>query len=350
MLQQLCNPASFGYSDTMTNWPNLREDDFTLRDFRFASGETLPELRQHFITLGTPRTDAAGRIVNASLLIHNTTGTAKTWLEPTLAGELFGPGQPLDAATNFLIIPDIIGFGSSSKPSDGLRAKFPRYRLHDVAVAQHRLVTDGLNIPHLKLVMGLSLGGMLTWMFGQMFPDFMEMLVPVASQPGPMSGRNWIQRRINVDAIRNDPEWKGGDYETQPANWARVAPLSAMFTQSAARIQEIGSTREKADAFYKRLVENAKKGDANNRLYQIESTMDYDPSPGLENIKARLFAINFADDAVNPPELGVLEAGVARISGARCVVLPATPQSLGHQSSMHAALWKSHLAEFLKSI
>ena len=198
------------------------------------------------------------------------------------------------------IIPDIIGFGRSSKPSDGLRAKFPHYRLHDVAVAQHRLVTEGLSIPHLRLVMGLSLGGMLTWMFGQMFPGFTDALVPVASQPGPMSGRNWIQRRINVEAIRNDPEWKGGDYETQPTNWVRVAPLSAMFTQSAVRIQEIGSTREQADAFYKRLVENAKKGDANNRLYQIELTMDYDPSPGLEKVKARLFAINFADDAVEP--------------------------------------------------
>jgi len=328
---------------TQTNWPNLRGSDFIIRDFRFASGETLPELRQHFITLGTPGADAI-------LLIHNTTGTAKSWLEPGLAGELFNAGQPLDATRHFVILPDIIGFGRSSKPSDGLRARFPHYRLHDVAVAQHRLVTEGLNIPHLKLVMGLSLGGMLTWMFGQMFPGFMDALVPVASQPGPMSGRNWIQRRINVEAIRNDPEWKGGDYETQPTNWVRVAPLSAMFTQSAVRIQEIGATREKSDAFYRRLVEAAKKGDANNRLYQIESTMDYDPSPDLEKTRARLFAINFADDAVNPPELGVLEAGVARIPGARCVVLPATPQSLGHQSSMHAALWKRHLAEFLKSV
>ena len=352
MAAALFKTASFGYPRRMTetSWPNLREDDFIVRDFRFASGETLPELRQHYITLGTPQTDVAGRIVNASLLIHNTTGTGKTWLEPSLAGELFGAGQPLDAARNFLVIPDIIGFARSSKPSDGLRAKFPRYRLHDVAVAQHRLVTEGLNIPRVKLVMGLSLGGMLTWMFGEMFPDFMDALVPVASQPGPMSGRNWIQRRINVEAIRNDPEWMGGDYETQPTGWARVAPLSAMFTQSVVRIQEVGSTREKADAFYRRLVENAHKGDANNRLYQIESTMDYDPSVDLEKIRAKLFAINFADDAVNPPELGVLEAGVARIPGARCVVVPATPLSLGHQSSVHAALWKSHLAEFLKSI
>ena len=226
---------------TDTNWPNLRESDFIIRDFRFASGETLPELRQHYITLGTPKTDAGGRITNAVLLIHNTTGTAKTWLEPALADELFAPGQPLDAARHFLIIPDIIGFGRSSKPSDGLRARFPHYRLHDVAVAQHRLVTEGLNIPHLKLVMGLSLGGMLTWMFGEMFPDFMDALVPVASQPGPMSGRNWIQRRINVEAIRNDPEWNNGDYEKQPTNWVRVAPLSALITQSVVRIQERGA-------------------------------------------------------------------------------------------------------------
>ena len=180
---------------TDTNWPNLREADFILKDFRFASGEVLPELRQHYLTLGTPQSDAAGRVMNAVLLIHNTTGTAKTWLEPALAGELFGLGQPLDAARHFLIAPDIIGFGRSSKPSDGLRARFPHYRLHDVAVAQHRLVTEGLNIPHLKLVMGLSLGGMLCWMFGEMFPDFMDALVPVASQPGPMSGRTGFSAR-----------------------------------------------------------------------------------------------------------------------------------------------------------
>ncbi len=332
---------------TDTNWPNLRESDFIIRDFRFASGETLPELRQHYITVGTPKADAGGRITNAMLLIHNTTGTAKTWLEPALADELFAPGQPLDATRYFLIIPDIIGFGRSSKPSDGLRARFPHYRLHDVAVAQHRLVTEGLNIPHLKLVMGLSLGGMLTWMFGEMFPDFMDALVPVASQPGPMSGRNWIQRRINVEAIRNDPEWKNGDYETQPTNWVRVAPLSALMTQSVVRIQELAPTREKGDALYQQFVERAQKADANNRLFQIESTMDYDPSADLEKIKARLLAINFADDAVNPPELGVLEAGVARIPGARSVVVPAGPKSQGHYTSMRAALWKSHLADFL---
>jgi homoserine O-acetyltransferase len=332
---------------TDTNWPNLREADFILRDFRFASGETLPELRQHYFTLGTPQTGAAGHISNAVLLIHNTTGTAKTWREPSLANELFASGQPLDAARHFIVIPDIIGFGGSSKPSDGLRARFPHYRLHDVVVAHHRLLTEGLNIPHLKLVMGISLGGMMTWLFGEMFPDFMDALVPVASQPGPMSGRNWMQRKINLEAIRNDPEWKNGDYETQPTNWVRVAPLSALFTQNVTKLQGAGATRAKADAFYAQLVERAKKGDANNRMYQIESVMDYDPSADLEKIKARLLAINFADDAVNPPELGVMEAGIARIKGARSVLIPASAQTAGHQTSMLASVWKDWLADFL---
>jgi homoserine O-acetyltransferase len=330
-------------------FPDLRENDFALKDFRFASGQTLPLLRQHYVTFGTPRKNAAGETGNAVLLIHNTTGTARTWLEPGLAGELFGEGQPLDAGKHFLIVPDCIGFGQSSKPSDGLRARFPNYRLHDTVVAQHRLVTEGLGVKRLELVMGLSLGGMLTWLFGGLYPGFMERLVPVASQPGPMSGRNWIQRRINVEAIRNDPEWKGGDYETQPTNWARVAPLSALMTQSAARIQEMAPTREQGDALYRQFVERAKKGDANNRLFQIEATMDYDPTPLIGNIQARLLAINFADDAINPPELGVVEPVVARIPGARYVLVPAGPQSQGHYTSMRAALWIEHLAEFLRA-
>jgi homoserine O-acetyltransferase len=328
-------------------FPGLRESDFILNGFRFASGQTLPELRQHFITLGAPRKNAAGDIENAVLLIHNTTGTARTWLEPGLGGELFGAGQPLDAVRYFVVLPDIIGFGKSSKPSDGLRARFPNFRLHDVAAAQHRLLTEGLGVKRVKLVMGLSLGGMLTWLIGGMFPDFADALVPVASQPGPMSGRNWIQRRINVEAIRNDPEWKGGDYETQPTHWVRTAPLSALMTQSVVRIQEMAPTREKGDALYKQFVERAKKGDANNRLFQIESTMDYDPTSLLGNIRARLLAINFADDAINPPELGVMEPAIARIAGARYVLVPAGPQSQGHYTSMRAALWKRHLAEFL---
>ena len=324
------------------------ERDFVLKDFRFASGQVLPELRQHYLTLGEPRKNAAGEVENAVLLVHNTGGSARIWLEPGLAGELFGAGQPLDAGRYFLIIPDCIGFGRSSKPSDGLRARFPNYRLHDIVAAQHRLVTEGLGVRRLKLGMGLSLGGMITWLFGGMHPDFMERLVPVASQPGPMSGRNWIQRRINVEAIRNDPDWKGGDYEKQPANWVRAAPLSALFTQSVVRLQEQAPTREKADALYRQLVERAKQGDANDRLFQIEATMDYDPTPLLGRIRAPLLAINFADDVINPPELGVVEPAVARISGARHVLVPAGAKSKGHFSALEAALWKAPLAAFLK--
>ncbi len=333
----------------MTDLPNLRESDFVLKDFRFLSGQTLPELCQHFITFGTPLKNAAGQIENAVLLIHNTSGTAKTWLEPSLADELYAPGAPLDAATHYLIVPDIIGFGQSSKPSDGLRARFPNLRLHDVAIAQHRLVTEHLGVPRLKLVMGLSLGGMLTWLLGGMVPDFAERLVPIASQPGPMSGRNWIQRRITVDAIRNDPGWNGGDYVRQPTQWTISAPISALMTQSVVRIQDMAPTREKADALYRQFVERARNGDANDRLYQIEATMDYDPTPLLGNIRAPLLAINFADDAINPPELMVMEAGIARIPGARHVLVGATPQSQGHYTAMRAALWKRHLAEFLES-
>ena len=335
---------------TDITWPNQSERTFILKDFRFGSGETLPELRQNVITFGTPRQNAAGQVANAVLLIHNTTGTAKSWLLPELAGELFGPGQPLDAEKHFLIAPDMIGFRGSSKPSDGLRARFPHYRYSDMVIAQHRLLTEQLGIAHLRLVLGLSMGGMLTWMFGEMFPDFMDALVPVASQPGPMSGRNWIQRRLNIEAIRNDPEWNNGDYQNNPSRWVLTAPIGALMTQSVVRIQEMAPTREAGDKLYRQFVERAKKGDANNRLYQLESSMDYDPSGDLHKIKARLFAINFADDELNPPELGVLEPAIAKIPGARCVTIPAGPQTQGHYTTMRAAIWKRHLAGFLAEL
>jgi homoserine O-acetyltransferase/O-succinyltransferase len=331
-------------------WPNQNERAHTLKDFRFGSGETLAELRLNVISFGTPRKDAAGRIENAVLLIHNTTGTAASWLQAGLGDELFGPGQPLDAARYFLIAPDMIGFGKSSRPSDGLRAHFPHYRYKDMVTAQHRLLTEQLGIAHLRLVIGLSMGGMLTWMFGEMHPDFMDALVPVASQPGPMSGRNWIQRRMNIEAIRNDPDWNGGDYDKNPTRWILTAPIGALMTQSVVRIQEMAPTREQGDALYKQFVDRASRSDANNRLYQLEASMDYDPSPDLHKIKAKLFAINFADDELNPPALGVLEPAIAKIPGARCVTVPAGPETQGHYTTMRAAVWKRHLAEFLDSL
>ena len=331
----------------MTKWPNMNERVIVLEDFAFCSGERLAQLRQNVITFGTPRTNADGCIENAVLLLHNTTGSASTWLQPEFADELFGPGRALDAGKYFLVAGDMIGFGKSSKPSDGMRARFPQYRYADMVEAQHRLLTEHLGILHLRLVLGLSMGGMLTWMFGSTYLDFMDGLVPIASQPGPISGRNWIQRRINIEAIRNDPDWCNGDYDVSPSHWTLTAPLSGVMTQSVVRIQEMAPTREAADHLYRQFVERAKKGDANDRLYQLEASMDYDPTPDLHRIKARVFAVNFADDEINPPELGVLEAGVAKISGAQCVTVSASQKTQGHYTTMCAAVWEPYLREFM---
>jgi homoserine O-acetyltransferase/O-succinyltransferase len=324
-----------------------QEADFIISNFAFASGDELPELRQHYLTLGTPRRDAAGKIVNAVLLLHNTTGSAREWLGPALGGELFGPGQPLDAARWFLIMPDCIGFGGSSKPSNGLRARFPRYRYHDMVAAQHRLITEGLGIDRLRLVLGLSMGGMLTWLWGGTHPDMMDALVPLASQPGPMSGRNWIQRRMAIEAIRSDPDWNGGNYTDQPTRYT-LMPFGGLLTQNVVRLQEQAPTREAADALYAQMVERARKGDANDRLYQLEASMDYDPTPRLDRITAPLLAINFADDMLNPPELGVMEAAMPRVKRGRHVLVRPGPQSRGHVTALQAAQWKQHLAGFMQ--
>ena len=339
-------PSALG----QTSWPNQREADFVLRNFRFGSGETLAELRIHYITLGTARKNAAGEIVNGVLLLHGTSGSSTSWLQPTLANELFTGGQPLDASRYFVIIPDGIGAGGSSKPSDGLRGGFPHYRYHDMVEAHYRLVTEGLGVRHLRLVLGTSMGGMQTWMWGEMYPDFMDGLVPIASQPSAMSGRNWLTRRVRIEAIRNDPDWNGGNYEKNPTRYVYTLPLASLMTESVVRIQETAPTREAADALYRRLVEEAKKTDANNQLYAIEAVMDYDPSKDLSKIRARLLAINFADDSLNPPELGVLEPAIAKIPHARYVMLPAGPDTHGHYTYFRAALWKAHLAEFMNTL
>ena len=321
--------------------------EYIIRDFQFGSGEVLSELHQSYLTLGAPRYDANGLIGNAVLLLHNTTGTSDDWLSPDLGGHLFGAGQPLDASNFFIIMPDSIGFGSSSKPSDGLRARFPQYRYADIVEAQKRLLTDHLKVAHLRLVLGLSMGGMLTWLWGTMYPEFVDALVPIACQPAAMSGRNWIQRRMAIEAIRNDPGWKGGDYESQPVHYT-LTPIGAIFTQSVVRIQEAAATREAADALYRQMVKRAREGDANDRLYQLEASMDYDPTPALGRIVAPVLAINFTDDELNPPELGLLEGGLSRMRNGRSIVLPATPESRGHYSSQQTSRWAVHLADFMR--
>ncbi|TCT06157.1 homoserine O-acetyltransferase [Aquabacter spiritensis] len=325
------------------------ESDFVIENFETASGERFETLRQHAMTIGTLRRDAAGRIDNAVLLLHNTTGSGREWLGPGLSGELFGPGQPLDAARYFLIVPDAIGFGRSSKPSDGLRAKFPQYRYGDIVAAQHRLLTEGLGVEHLRMIVGLSMGGMLAWLWGGLFPGFMDALVPIACQPAPMSGRNWLQRRMQIELIRNDPGWHGGDYTVQPRYYAR-APFGALMTTSPVHLQRLAPTRAAADALYQQFCARAEAGDANDRLYQLEASMDYDPTPLLARIEARILAINFADDELNPAALGTVEAAIAGLKAARAVMLAPGPEPRGHQAALHAALWKAELQAFVAAL
>ncbi len=336
--------------NNLDDWPNGREQSHGLERFQFENGQQLDELNLRYLTAGTPEKGEGGTITNAVLLLHTTTSSAEVWFQESLAGELFGPDQPLDLERFYVVVPDMIGFGGSSKPSDGLRASFPNYRYVDQVRAVHRLLTEVLEISHLRLIVGISMGGMLTWMWAGMYPDFMDAVVPISCQPGPMSGRNWIQRRISIEAIRNDPEWNNGNYKTNPNRYVFTAPSSALFTRSVIRLQEQAPTRQQADKLYEQLVERARKGDANDRLYQVESSMDYDPSPDLGKIRVPVLAVNFEDDELNPPELGVVEQAISKLKDARSVLVPAGPDSVGHLTGQIAKTWKSHFEEFLQSV
>lgn len=332
-----------------TNWPNGTESHHVLEGFQFENGQQLDELKLRYLTAGTPKRDETDNIQNAILLLHTTTSSADIWFQASLADELFGPGQPLDLDHYHVVIPDMIGFGGSSKPSDGLKASFPNYRYVDQVHAVHRLLTEVLKITHLRFIVGISMGGMLTWMWAEMYPDFMDAVVPISCQPGPMSGRNWIQRRISIEAIRNDPDWNGGNYETNPGSYVHTAPSGSLFTRSVVRLQEQAPTRQQADELYEHLVERARNGDANDRLYQLESSMDYDPSPELGKIRVPVLAINFEDDELNPPELGVVEPAVAALTNGRSALVPAGPESMGHLTGQIAKTWVVHLEKFLRS-
>jgi homoserine O-acetyltransferase/O-succinyltransferase len=327
-----------------------REGDYVIENFRFADGESLPQLRMHYTTLGTPKRDAAGRVVNAVLLLHGTSGSSKTWLIPSLAGELFAKGDPLDAARYFIILPDSIGSGGSSKPSDGLRTRFPHFRYRDIVEAEHRVIVNGLGITHVRLVGGSSMGGMQTWMWGEMFPGFMDGLMPIASQPIGISGRNWIARRIAIEAIKNDPDWHGGNYTTEPTHWIVTAPFGALMTENAGRLQEQAPTRGAADALYEKMVDAARKRDANDALYITEAVEDYDPAPDLGKIEAKLFAINSADDMVNPADLVNLAPAIAKIPGAKYAIIPESDKTHGHYTHLRATLWKRYLVQLLAEL
>lgn len=325
------------------------EGDFFVSDFQFNSGDVLPELRLHYTTLGQPQRDANGIVRNAVLILHGTGGTGQGFLTDNFAGVLFGPGQLLDAERYYIILPDSIGHGKSSKPSDGLRARFPKYGYRDMIRAQHLLLTEGLGVNHLRLVTGTSMGGMHTWLWGTMYPDFMDALMPLASLPAEIAGRNRMTRRMILDAIRTDPEWQNGDYTTQPRGLTAAIYILLFMVSSPKQWQKEAPTREAADQFLAdRVQDYLSRLDANDMLYTYAASEDYDPFPNLERIQAPLLAINSADDQVNPPELGLMEAGIAKVKNGRYILLPITDDTRGHGTHSLPALWQHHLAELLE--
>lgn len=327
---------------------DLRTDDYTLRDFAFNCGDVLPELRIHYRTLGEPRRGASGRVGNAVLILHGTTGSGAQFLQPSFADAMFQRGQVLDAEKHFIILPDGIGHGRSSKPSDGLRMDFPPYRYLDMMRAQRRLLTEGLGVHRLRMVMGTSMGGMQTWLWGIHHPDFMDYLVPLASLPAEIGGRNRMIRKMIMESIRSDPAWHGGYYDEQPAGLINAIHLLIMMTSCPLAWQKEAPTREMADAFLvERVRSYASALDANDMLYAFAASEDYNPAPGLGRIRAPLLAINSADDQVNPPELGIMESAMERLPQGRYVLLPIDEHTRGHGSHTLAALWKHHLAAFL---
>jgi homoserine O-acetyltransferase/O-succinyltransferase len=331
------------------DYPTPTEGDYTIRDFKFQSGETLPELRIHYRTLGKPQTDAQGKTTNTVLIMHGTTGSGAQFIRPEFAGELFGKDQPLDATKFFIVLPDGIGHGKSSRPSDRMHAKFPRYGYRDMIEAQYRLLTEGLGVNHARLVMGTSMGGMHTWLWGELYPDFMDALMPLASLPTQISGRNRGWRRIVIDAIRNDPAWNGGEYKTQPPSLRAAAEMLWFMSSNPVLRQKDAPTLAKTDEVLDKFVDGiVKADDANDVLYAVEASHDYDPGPGLEKIRAPLLAINSADDLINPPELGILEHEIKRVPHGRAMVIPLSDKTRGHGSHTIASLWKDELVKLLQ--
>jgi homoserine O-acetyltransferase len=325
------------------DYPAPQSGNWTAHDFRFHTGEVMPELKLHYLTIGNP----AGEPV---LILHGTNGSGASMVTPAFAGELFGAGQALDASRYFIILPDSIGAGGSSKPSDGLRAKFPKYDYDDMVQAQYRLLTEGLGLTHLRLVLGFSMGGMQTWSWGVKYPGFMDALVPMAAQPTQVAGRNWLMRRFLIDAIRNDPGWNGGDYTVQPASLKAANVYFNLFSNGGTQaLYQAAPTREAADKLLAARLAAPYKADANDVLYQWEASSDYNPEPDLERIEVPLLAINSADDERNPPELGVMERELARIKKARLLLLPASADTRGHGTVVLAKLWSADLSTLLQS-
>lgn len=325
-------------------YPEPREATWVARDFRFHTGEVMPELRLGYLTIGEP----SGTPV---LVLHGTAGSSRSMVSPGFAGQLFGPGQALDAAKHYIIIPDALGAGKSSKPSDGLKARFPQFNYADILAAQHRLLTEGLGISHVRLVIGNSMGGMLAWLWGVTHPDFMDAIVPMAAQPTAMSGRNWMLRRMMIETIRGDPAYQGGNYTSQPASLSLAFLFFNIATNGGSQaLQKAAPTRAAADAILDQRLAQPAAADANDLIYMYEASRDYDPEPLLGRIRARVLAINSADDERNPHETGLMAAAMARIPQARLLLIPGSAETAGHGTTGQARFWREELAAFLKTI
>jgi homoserine O-acetyltransferase len=325
------------------DYPAPKQGDWIAKNFKFHTGETMPELRLHYATIGEP----TGQPV---LVLHGSGGSAASMLTPTFAGELFGPGQPLDASKYYIIIPDGIGHGKSSKPSDAMKTAFPKYDYADMVDAQHRLITEGLGIKHLRLVIGNSMGGMHTWLWGTKYPGMMDALVPMASQPTAMAARNWILRRAMLETIRNDPDYKGGNYTEQP-RMMKYAIAAYRFASAGGTLayQMLAPTAEKADKMVGDQLALPVTADANDFLYQWEASHDFDPSADMEKIQATVLAINAADDERNPPETGVTEAAIKRIKNGKIYLIPASTETRGHLTTGNAKFYAQQLRELLQT-
>jgi homoserine O-acetyltransferase len=336
--------AVFALGAGAADFPAPKQGSWVAKDFKFHTGELMPELKLAYTTVGDPKGEPV-------LMLHGTTGSAASMLTPAFGGELYGAGQPLDAAKYFIIIPDALGHGQSSKPSDGMRARFPRYNYDDMVQAHHRLLTEHLGIKHVRLVMGNSMGGMHAWIWGVTHPGFMDALVPMASQPSEMSSRNWMMRRLIIDSIRNDPDYNGGNYTTQPKS-AQVASVFYGLGTSGGNLalQKAAPTRDAADKLLDARLKAPFRGDANDVLYQWDSSRDYNPSPRLERIEAALLAINAADDERNPPETGIMERELKRVKNGKLFLIPASENTAGHGTTGSAKHYTQALREFLQAV
>jgi homoserine O-acetyltransferase/O-succinyltransferase len=340
----LAQPASAGYAD------QAKESVATYKDFRFVSGETLPELRITYTTLGTPRRNAKGEIDNAVMVLHGTGGSGRSFLVPQFADELYGPGAPLDITKHFIILPDNIGHGKSSRPSDGLRTAFPKYDYDDMVAAQHRLVTQTLGIKRLKLILGTSMGCMHAFVWGTTYPGVAERLAPFACQPVTIAGRNRMWRKMSIDAIKADPAWREGNYTSPPEQGMRtVANLSIIAGANASALQAQHPERAQAEAALDVAFANqmGRKTDANDAIYWYDSSRNYNPAPSLSKITVPVLWINSADDFINPPELGIAEREVKKMPRAKFILIPASAETKGHGTHTWAKFWKADLAKLL---